>query len=81
MDTEQRAIRAQQLIEDPLLCEVLEQIEKAAIDAWQATKTDNVAQREFSWLTVKVVNRIRDALQGVVDNQLIEASIAARAPR
>lgn len=81
MDIEQKAIRAKQLLEDPVLLEVLNGTEQAAIDAWKATKTDNVSQREFSWLTVKVIDRIRDGLQTIVDNHQFEANIAARTPR
>lgn len=81
MDTEQKANRARQLLEDPVLLEVLNGTEAAAIEAWKATKTDNVSQREFSWLTVKVIDRIRDGLQTMVDNHLFEANISAKAPR
>lgn len=81
MDIEQKSIRAKQLLEDAVLKEVLGEIEAAALDAWKSTKTENVHQREYSWLTVKVIDRIRDALQVVSEAHHFEASIAVRAPR
>lgn len=81
MDTEQKSIRAKQLLDDAVLKEVFSEIEAAALMAWKSTTTDNVQQREYSWLTVKVLDRLRDALQVVADAHHFEASIAVRAPR
>lgn len=81
MDIEQRAIRAQQLLEDPVLSEILDGIREASITAWLATKTDDQKQRDFSWLTVKVVDRIKGELQGAIDGHRLAMSNAVRAPQ
>lgn len=81
MDTEQRAIRAKHLQEDPILREVLDGLRDSAIEAWQQTATADVQQREFSWLTVKVISRIEQRLQSIIDDQHISAANLVRVPR
>lgn len=73
-DVQARAGHARQLLDDPLLVEALANIRHAAIKAWESTATDQEKQREFAWLTVKVVNRIEAELQSIVDNGLIAAA-------
>lgn len=81
MDIEQRAIRAKQLRDDPLLSEILATIREEAIAAWVGTKVADSAQREFSWLTVKVLDRIDDKLQAEVDNWHMSARAVVKAPQ
>lgn len=73
-DTAARATHARQLLDDPLLMEALANIRMAAVKAWTSTGTAQNAEREFAWLTVKVVDRIEAELQSVVDNGLIAAA-------
>jgi hypothetical protein len=73
-DVAARAAAAQRLMDDPLLVEALANIRHAAIKAWEGTATDQEKQREFAWLTVKVVNRIEAELQSIIDNGLIAAA-------
>lgn len=80
-DSEERARRAQDLIDNPILQEVFAAIERDAILAWQNTKTDEQTQRDFSWMMVKSVGRIKDVIQGVVDSHRIESARNVRAPR
>lgn len=69
-----RAAHAKRLAEDPLLVEALANIRQAAISAWQSTSIDKAPEREFAWLTVKVVSRIEAELQSIIDNGLIAAA-------
>jgi hypothetical protein len=73
-DAAARAAHAKRLMEDPVLIEALSNIRQTAIQAWSATNTQQVDQREFAWLTVKVVNRIEAELQNIIDNGAIAAS-------
>ena len=68
-----RAARAKALAEDPMLVEAFANIRNTAIAAWEATKTEQAEQREFAWLTVKVISRIEAELQSVIDNGEIAA--------
>jgi hypothetical protein len=68
-----RAAQAKQLAEDPLLIEALANIRAAAIKVWEGTAVDKQQEREFAWLTVKVVNRIEAELQSIIDNGMIAA--------
>lgn len=73
-DVEARAAAAKRLAEDPLLGEALANIRFAAINAWEGTKTEQAEQREFAWLTVKVVTRIEAELQSIIDDGIIAAA-------
>lgn len=78
IDAEARALQAKRLLDDPLLTEVLDSIEQAAIDAWASTPMDAVELREMAYQSLKASRRIRDTLKGVVDNGLVAASRAVR---
>lgn len=79
-DAEIRARNAQQLLENPLLQEALGQVQQEAIEAWMATKAGAVEDRERHWMMVKCAQRLREVLQGAVDNGQFEARRASRAP-
>lgn len=79
-DAAARAAHAKRLLDDPLLIEMLDEIEKAAIQAWGATGMAQAEDRERAWHSYKAAQRVRLVLQGVVDNGLIEARRAV-APR
>lgn len=79
-DTEIRAKNAQALLENPLFNEVMDTIEKEAIDAWISTGLSAAPDRERHWMLVKTARRVREVLQGYVDNNEFEARRAARAP-
>jgi hypothetical protein len=76
-DLEMRAARAASLMNDPFLSEILDRLRDDAIAAWEQTSTDGAGQREFSWMMVKTVNRLRNVIQGYID----EPKITARAVR
>lgn len=79
-DSEIRAKNAQQLLENPLLNEALDEIEGEALKAWKGTRLDDTANRERLWMQVKAAQRVREVLQGAVDNGRFEAGRAARTP-
>ncbi len=77
-DATDKAARAAHLLQDALLIEVLDEIEQAAIKAWASTKMGDVEHREMAYHSLKASRRVRDALQGVVDNGLVAASRVVR---
>ena len=79
-DTEVRARNAAQLLENPMLQEALELIEREAVTAWMGTRLDDTATRERLWMQVKAAQRVREVLQGAVDSGRFEAGRAARSP-
>lgn len=78
IDEQARAAQAKVLLDDPLLNEVLDSIEAAAIAAWGSTSWDAQDKRETAYHSLKASRRIRDALNGIVDNGLVAASRAVR---
>lgn len=77
-DAEARAAHAKQLLADPLLNEVFDEVEKAATAAWLSTGVGMEKEREFAFHAAKAVQRVRDALKGVVDGGLVAATRAVR---
>jgi hypothetical protein len=77
-DAETRAAHAKYLLEDELLTEVLDEIEKAAVSAWLSTGVGMEAEREFAFHAAKAVGRIRETLKSIIDNGLIAANRAVR---
>ena len=73
-----RAAQARVLLDDPLLNECLDAIEAAAIAAWGSTAIGDVEHREMAYHSLKASRRIRDTLNGIVDNGLVAANRAVR---
>jgi len=63
-----RAARAEALLDDELLCESFDMLEKGYIAAWRATTVDDAAGREKLFLAINIVGKVRDHLAGVVAN-------------
>lgn len=63
-----RAVRADALLDDELLKEAFEKLEKNYIAAWRATTVDDTAGREKLFLAINIVGKVRDHLASVVAN-------------
>jgi hypothetical protein len=66
--TAARAVRAEALLDDELLSEAFDTLEKSYIAAWRATTVDDALGREKLFLAVNIVGKVRDHLAGVVAN-------------
>lgn len=77
-DAAARAEHAKVLLADPLLTEVFDAVEAAAINVWRTTSVTQANEREIAWQSLKAVERVRNALSGIVDNGLIEARRAVQ---
>lgn len=63
-----RAARAEALLDDELLSESFDALEKSYVAAWRATTIDDAAGREKLFLAINIVGKVRDHLAGVVAN-------------
>jgi hypothetical protein len=63
-----RAVRAEALLDDELLAEAFDALEKNYIAAWRATTIDDTPGREKLFLAINIVGKVRDHLAGVVAN-------------
>lgn len=74
-DIEARAANARALKENPLLAEILDGIEQAAVDAWVGTPAQDGQQaREFAWMLYKAAGRFRVEIDSAIDAERISAS-------
>ncbi|MCK1387363.1 hypothetical protein [Bradyrhizobium sp. 21] len=62
------AARAEALLDDELLNEAFNALEKSYIAAWRATTVDDAAGREKLFLAINIVGKVRDHLAGIVAN-------------
>ncbi|WP_027566650.1 hypothetical protein [Bradyrhizobium sp. URHA0013] len=75
-----RAVRAEALLDDEILNEAFDTLEKSYIVAWRATTVDDAAGREKLFLAINIVGKVRDHLAGVVANgRLAQAELKALA--
>lgn len=77
---EARVRDATAILENPLFNEALDHLRKETMDAWVGTKADATADRERLWVMVKMADRLRGYVQGVVDEGRFAASRATRQP-
>ena len=71
MSPEQAAIRAEQarvLINDPLLTEAFETLERQYVEAWKQTDALNVAGKEKLHLAVNIIGKVRQHLTRVIND-------------
>jgi hypothetical protein len=70
----QRASRAQQLLDDELIKEAFEALERAYITRWRATAIEDVTGREKLFLAINVVGKVKDHLTAAVADGKLAAT-------
>lgn len=70
----QRALQAKELIENPILVEALDSMEREYLAAWRSSKLPDLEERERLWLALQVLEEVRKHLRVVIEN----GSIARR---
>jgi hypothetical protein len=75
-----RGERARQLLEEPLLLEAFDLIEKEYVQQWQTSPARDAEGRESLYLMLKLLQRVRGHLQSTMESGVIEkATLAQRA--
>ena len=62
-----RARRAQSLLNDPLIKEAFETLEKDLLDSWRNSGTSDTETRESLWLAMRLLDRLHIHLQSIVE--------------
>lgn len=68
-----RAARAQDLIQNELLNEAFDELEKAYIDHWRGTHVEDHAAREKLFLAVNIIGKIKTHLITVLNDGKLAA--------
>jgi hypothetical protein len=63
-----KATRAQDLLDNELLCDAFKGLEDSYTSAWRATGIDDVAAREKLFLAINIVGKVRDHLTSILTN-------------
>ena len=73
----ERALRAQDLLDNELLTEAFRTLEDNYASAWRSTAIDDVQGREKLFLAINIVGKVRDHLNTTVANgKLAQAELA-----
>jgi hypothetical protein len=76
LEATSKAVRAQELVDNELLAEAFESLEKNYIAAWRLTTIDDTAGREKLFVAINIVGKVRDHLASIVANgRLAEAEL------
>ena len=62
-----RARRAQSLLNDPLIKEAFETLEKDLLATWKQSGTGDKETRESLWLAMRLLDRLRIHLQSILE--------------
>jgi hypothetical protein len=81
LDLDARVRHAANLLKDPILFEAFETVEAEAINAWASTGAAQQQEREWAFLMLKAVRRVRGNLEGVIAEGKIAAQPLMRAVR
>lgn len=68
-----KGIRAEQLLDDPLLQEALTAIEEQYVEAWKNSKADDTAGREQTYFAMQGLNAFRDQLRVIIGSGKLSA--------
>lgn len=63
-----RALKAQQLCDDPVLIEAFEKLDAAYLEAWRGTHAQDTNAREKLFLAVNVAAKVREHLRIIIAN-------------
>lgn len=63
-----KGLRARDLLENEILTEAFDILEKSYVTAWRATAIDDVAGREKLFLAINIVGKVGDHLASVIAN-------------
>tara|TARA_R110000868_G_scaffold19561_7_gene84225 strand:- start:2205 stop:2498 length:294 start_codon:yes stop_codon:yes gene_type:complete len=68
-----RGARAQQLLQDPLIVESLDTIEREIIAQWEACPVRDIEGRELLWKYYQTAKKFRGILDGMVSTGKLSA--------
>jgi len=67
MVDDQREARAKRLLDDPLFVESFDVLEKELMALWENTGAHDVDQREYFWLAMRLLVRIKAHITSIVE--------------
>lgn len=68
MNPEQRADHAARILEDPLVKEAFEMIERQILDQWEGCPVRDVEAREYLWRFLKCSRKFKDVFVGAIQS-------------
>lgn len=73
MDREEKARRAKELLDDPVLSEALDTIRGVHTSRWASTSPEDTQGREICWHRLKAVDDLREEIRSVARGLEVEA--------
>ena len=76
MTPEEREVRAQSLLNDPLLKEAFDSLKEDLMNRWQHSGSTDLEARESIWLAMRLLDKIHAHIQSIVEtgdmNRILE---------
>ncbi len=64
-------MQAEELLNNPLLSDALDSMEREYLAAWRASKLPDLEERERLWLAMQVLEQVRNHLRIVLENGVV----------
>lgn len=71
----ERARLAQNLLNNPLLEEILSDLKQSYIDDWLVSNPKDVETRERLFMAARLIDQFRTSIKAVIDNGVVSAAI------
>lgn len=73
MNAQQRAEHAARILDDPLVKEALDLIEREIVEQWEACPVRDLEGRELLWRFMKTASKFRGILKGAIESGKLDA--------
>lgn len=79
-EEKRRGDEARRILDEPLLAEAFQEIEKELTQAWMESPARDAEGREKTWLMLKLLHKVRGSLESMVSNgTMAKATLLDRA--
>tara|TARA_Y100001951_G_scaffold24349_1_gene18784 strand:+ start:615 stop:863 length:249 start_codon:yes stop_codon:yes gene_type:complete len=80
MIDQERELRAQRLLDDPLLNEAFTTLREDLLNRWNASGSTEVEARESIWLAMRLLDRVHSHITSIVESGRMDKILSEQHP-
>jgi hypothetical protein len=80
MIDQERELRAQRLLDDPLLNEAFTTLREDLLNRWNASGSTEVEARESIWLAMRLLDRVHSHITSIVESGHMDKILSEQHP-
>ena len=80
MIDQERDLRAQRLLDDPLLNEAFTTLREDLLNRWNASGSTEVEARESIWLAMRLLDRVHSHITSIVESGRMDKILSEQHP-